>query len=91
MMETKILTELPKKYERNELELTEINEGWVTEDKETFKRLLRKETFYYVESENGRMEDPNRESTVVIEELESIKGTAYMKRKIKGTLFDDVQ
>ncbi len=87
-MEQIIVTELPKRYERDGNEsLTEINEGWVTEDKQTFKRLLRKETFYYVDG----AEDKERGTDVVMEELESIKGTAYMKRKIKGTLFDDVQ
>ena len=86
-METKILTEQPTKFERDGDTLTQIKEGWVTEDKETFTRLLRKETFYYVDGK----EDKERGTDVVIETLETLKGTQYMKRKIKGTLFADVQ
>lgn len=86
-MEQKLLTEQPVKYERDGDMLTKINEGWVTEDKETFSRLLRKETFYYIDGK----EDKERGTDVVVETLETIKGTMYMKRKLRGTLFDDVQ
>lgn len=88
-MEMKILIEQPMKYERNGNELTQTKEGWVTEDKQMFSRLLRKETFYYLDGTST--EDPDREPTVVIETLETLKGTMYMKRKLKGTLFQDVQ
>ena len=88
-MEQKLLMEQPIRYIRNGNELTKINESWVTEDKQMFSRLLRKETYYYLEGTST--EDPDRKSEVVIETLETIKGTMYMKRKIKGTLFDDVQ
>lgn len=84
-MEQKLLTEKPVVYKRDGQTLTKINDGWVTEDKETFTRLLRKETFYYVDGEE------QKETDIVIETLETLKGTQYMKRKIKGTLFDDVQ
>lgn len=85
-MEQKLLMEQPVRYERNDNELTKINESWVTEDREMFSRLLRKETHYYVDGE----EDKEREPAVVMETLETLKGTTYMKRKLKGTLFDDV-
>ncbi len=88
-MEQKLLMELPAKFERNGNELTQINEGWVTEDKEMFSRLLRKETFYYLEGTST--EDPDKPSTTVIETIETLKGTMYMKRKLRGTLFDDVE
>jgi len=84
-METKILTEQPTKFERDGDKLTQIKEGWVTEDKETFTRLLRTEVFHYIDGKE------QEETDVTIETLETLKGTQYMKRKIKGTLFADVQ
>jgi hypothetical protein len=84
-METKILTEQPTKFVRDGDTLTQIKEGWVTEDKETFTRLLRKEVFHYIDGKE------QEETEVTIETLETLKGTQYMKRKIKGTLFADVQ
>ncbi len=84
-MEQKLLMEQPVRYERNGDYLTKINEGWVTEDKETFSRLLRKETFHYIDGEE------QKETEVVVKTLETLKGTMYMKRKLKGKLFDDVQ
>lgn len=85
-METKILTEQPTRFVRDgKKSLTQIKEGWVTEDKETFTRLLRTEIFYYVDGKE------QEETDVTIETLETLKGTQYMKRKIKGTLFADVQ
>lgn len=86
-MEQKLLIEQPVMYEKDGDTLTKINEGWVTEDKETFSRILRKETFYYKDGE----EDKERGTDVVMTTLETLKGTLYMKRKIKGTLFADVQ
>jgi len=85
MMEQKLLMEQPVRYERNGNMLTKINEGWVTEDKETFSRLLRKETFHYIDGVE------QKETEVVVETLETLKGTMYMKRKLRGKLFDDVQ
>ena len=84
----KLLMEQPVRFERDGNQLTQINEGWVTEDKEMFSRLLRKETFYYLDGTSN--EDPDKPSTVVIETLETLKGTMYMKRKLRGKLFDDV-
>lgn len=84
----KLLMEQPVKFERDGNQLTQINEGWVTEDRETFSRLLRKETFYYLDGTST--EDPDKPSTVVLETLETLKGTMYMKRKLRGKLFDDV-
>ena len=86
-MEQKIVMEQPIKYERDGREITKINDGWVTEDGKMFTRLLRKETFYY--DKDGKPDD-DRETTVVIEELETAKGTLFMKKKLRGTLFDDV-
>jgi len=86
-MEQILLIDKPVQYEKDGDTLTKVNEGWVTEDKETFSRILRRETFYYKDG----IEDKERGSDVVMTTLESIKGTMYMKRKIKGTLFDDVQ
>lgn len=88
-MKQKILMEQPTLYKKGKDTLTKINDGWVTDDGEMFTRLLRKETFFYTYDDNGAQE--SSESKVVIETLETIKGTMYMKRKIKGTLFDDVQ
>jgi len=83
--EQKLLMEQPIRYERDGNKLTKINEGWVTEDKEIFTRLLRKETFHYIDGVE------QKETDVVIETLETLKGTMYMKRKLRGKLFDDVQ
>lgn len=88
-VEQKLLMELPTKFERNGNVLTQINEGWVTEDMKVFDRLLRKETFYYLKGTST--EDPDKPSVVVLETIETLTGTMYMKRKLKGTLFDDVQ
>lgn len=84
-MEQKLLMDRPVVYEKDGDTLTKVNEGWVTEDKETFSRILRRETFYYVDGVE------QKETDVVLKTLETLKGTMYMKRKIKGTLFDDVQ
>ena len=88
-MEQKIVIEQPVKYERkgdrNTGTLIVTNDGWVTEDKETFSRLLRKETFHYTDGVE------REETDVVIETLETLKGTKFLKRKLAGKLFDDVQ
>lgn len=89
MKDQKLVMELPARFVRDGNELTQINEGWVTEDKETFSRLLRKETFYYLDGTST--EDPDKPSTVVLETLETLKGTMYMKRKLRGKLFDEVE
>ena len=88
-MEQKIVMEQPVKYEREGNretgKLIVTNDGWVTEDKETFSRLLRTETFHYVDGKE------QEETDVVIETLETLKGTRFLKRKLAGKLFDDVQ
>ena len=90
-MDQKLIMEAPIRYEREATEdgngyVAKINEGWIADDDEMFTRLLRKEITYYIDGKRSP-DEPKVELT----EVETIKGTTYLMRKLSGTLFDDVQ